>query len=195
MKSKNQKQGKKSTGNKPKTKKGRIQIRSNIRKKAVLEKIIENGGNYHIQHITDEIAAQYPKCLPPSRHTIASDIYEIFDNVPPEILRRQKAETAKELLYTDSIMKAMMNKMHAYVGRLFDEKGQPVEMVVDTDEVIKIMDAFRRYKEGKINIAEAYGLKKKVADEIEHTIKGGGVLKDIQDYYKAAEEERKKKDA
>ena len=174
----------KSAENPPPPKK---QIPRKTREKAVLKKIIELGGNYSgkINVITAEIAAEHPNKIPPDKHTIAKDIYKIFDDVPEDILYREKADTAQELLYTDSVMKAMMNKVRAYVGELYDEKGNPVKLVVSTDEVIKILDAFRRYKEGKINIAEAYGLKKKVADQLEVKSEGRDeiTLKTFQKYY------------
>lgn len=127
-----------------------------LRKQAVRSIIIRNGGDFVINRIMDEVHELHPNFVKPDKHTIAADVYEVFDVVPKEILQRQKSETVKELLFTDSVMKRLLNSIDPS----------------DKEDAIKILDAFRRYKEGKINIAEAYGLKKKVADEVK--IEGGG---------------------
>lgn len=148
-----------------KSKRKPSRIPKDLRKQAVKDIIIRNGGDFVIVRVMDEVFEKYPQYVKPDERTIAADIYEIFDVVPKEILQRQKSETAKELLYTDGVMKALLNKIKP-------DSSDNFPGVEKNEEVITILDAYRRHKEGKIKIAEAYGLKEKVADKTETTVKG-----------------------
>jgi len=133
-------------------------VRTSIKKQELFSKIreavIEAGGDFNITKLAEENNAD--------RKTVRKYINHIYETVPEEILLQQKTETARELLFTDGVIKALLNKIKVSNG----------ELSVTLDEATCILDLFRRHKEGKIKIAEAYGLKEKVADKIEAKVEG-----------------------
>lgn len=159
------------------TKKPRLS--RNKRMEIVKEEFIKSGGSINCCELADRIGCH--------RTTITKDIEQIKSLIKKESVEKYGVNLLQEIMQGQNIVRLVMSRSITTKNKDGNPLKHPI-LNCDEDTLLDRLWKANRIKESDITIMEAWGLKKKVADEIKVS---GGIVEAMRDYYREAEKKKK----